>query len=301
MRRIHITLLILVAFVISASVACADGIVLGYKFQKGELTKYKLFMDMKIDMPQMGQMSGPVAGRMQTTSYVNMRVIDVYSDGSAKVKISCTSPKVKSSGFPGGSKQVTMPQNGFYQIVRMWPDGSSRVLDVDNNTKVQIRKAGTNGMDMKSLIQNQVNPAVFPLYPVVPGMIWDSHTDMPMGAGMMDMSYCFTGTAEDYGYPGCLHIRTEMDGYGNFNDMLKGLSAKLRKKVPDAPSVDMGMQMDMDGEINTVFSPREGKMIKTVGNMYMRMQMQFGGALSSKDMPNNMGMAMDIDMKMVKI
>lgn len=94
---------LVVALALAAAAAFAEPILLEYKFAPGDVDRYKLTMDMSMSMPGMPAKAGKSSMKMSMSMPYTQRAIEVYQDGSAKIKTTYGAPTI--TGLPAKAKK----------------------------------------------------------------------------------------------------------------------------------------------------------------------------------------------------
>ncbi|MGC8863792.1 MAG: hypothetical protein ACP5R5_13605, partial [Armatimonadota bacterium] len=174
----RISVFALVVFVFAASAAQAEPVKLAYRFTRGELDKYRVNMTVDMMMPGT-QSAAPLSMSMEMIS--QQRTLAMLPDGSARLKVTFSSPKVKVTGAFKG-KQPAIPKQSFSMLMTMAPDG--RLLGIDGMEKVFAMR-GAGNVDVSQL-SNLMGQYVFlPSEPVEVGSHWTQSVPMPFEAGEM--------------------------------------------------------------------------------------------------------------------
>ncbi|MCX6344636.1 MAG: hypothetical protein NT018_06145 [Armatimonadetes bacterium] len=253
------------------------------KFKPGQIDKYKMTMDMTMDMPNMPKAAGaPSKTTMNMTADITQEVVSVNPDGSAKIKASVSNMKMNMPGMPGGA-MPDMPKTEF--TMTMSKDG--KVLSTEGMDDMP----GMSGVDMKQMA-NQMSGSL-PGKSVSVGDTWKSKVAMPIG-GDMEVVNELVGENESIGGQKVSKIKSNFNYDGDLADWAKQTGQSAGKMPPG-----MKGKVSMKGEGNTFFNRAEGKMVQTDMAMDMTMNMEMPqGAMPGGQKSVNTNMNVNTNMKM---
>ncbi len=251
------------------------------KFKPGQVDKYKMTMDMTMDMPGMPKAAGaPSKQTMNMTVDMTQEVMSVNPDGSAKIKTAISNMSMNMPGMPGGA-MPDMPKTEF--TMTMSKDGKASNIEGMENTPGMAM----SGMDMKQMM-NQMD-GMLPGKSVSVGDTWKGEIASPMG-GKMEALYELVSENESIGGQKVSKIKCTINYEGDLADWAKKTGESASKMPPG-----MKGKISMKGEGNTFFNCAEGKMIATdmVADVNMNMELPQGAMPGmQKSMTTNMKMKM---------
>ena len=277
---IKFVLLSLITALIAASSASAQT-TLRFKFTKGEKLQYVMEQKMKMVMNIMNM---EIDTKMNMSMDMAWNIIDVNSDGSAKLEIKVTRAKMSMDGATGqvevDSNQKEEPDDAigkiFSQIVKatgkmeitgtMQTTGEMKDLKVSEETLKAMKNLpgaekfgdALSPESFKSMASN----LVFPMEPVTKGKTWTnkSETKTAIGKTTTESTYTFEGTVEKGGVT------------------LEKISIKPVMKIEPDPKSNIKVEVkDAKGSGTIFFNNKTGQMVETVINQQMQMQLGVGG------------------------
>jgi hypothetical protein len=240
--RKHLLLTVAVLLV-SECFAWAKPVKLEYKFKSGEINRYKMVMTTDTIVNKQTYSSA-----MKAVAVMKYRVLSVSRDGSAKMKVALESMKFT---IGGSTQDIAASQLPAAEIIM---------------TKFgEIKLPSGKGSASSALMQN--NPMMgggmmssvrFPSKPVNVGKAWSVALPEPMKG---KASCRLVNTNSQVGKFRTAKLTTNMSGTLDMASMggsLPGMSAT--KPIP------------MSGSFSSYISPANGKLIRTDGNLRMKMQ-----------------------------
>jgi hypothetical protein len=277
---IKIALLSIVTVAVVASTASAQT-TLRYKFKKNETLDYVMEQKMKMTMNIMNM---EIDTKMTMSMDMTWKVVDVNSDGSAKLQFKVTRSKMWMDG-PTGQVEVDSTKKEepddpvgkiFSQIVKatatmemsgtMLPTGEMKDVKVSEETiKAMKNLPGADKVgealspdSFKSMVTN----LIFPSEAVSKGKTWTnkSESKTPIGKTTTESTYTYEGTEKKEGIT------------------LEKIGIKPNIKIePDGKSPVKVQVKDAKGSGTILFDNSTGRMVETVINQQMQMQLGAGG------------------------
>jgi hypothetical protein len=300
MKRV-VTLGLAAAFAVCGIAgAQAKTVKLEYKFRKGAADKYRMGMTMKMSIPGMpGAPSGAMAAKM--TAVFTQKVLDVYPDGSAKIRVSFDKMKMSMPGM--GQPEQTVPTQSI--TITMSKDGKPLKIE---GMGPMMGGAGIPGMEVGQ-VMNQFGSCggfPFPPGPVSVGETWKQAVPVPAFGGNVNVVSTLLAAAVPVGRENAAKIRQTFSGHFDLAEMMKAFAgatpgdAKGGEEARKAMSSMTGA-MDLKGWSVTYFSPTRGKMLKTNGNVNVRMNMSLPASAQQQGGPRQMNMVMDMNIYVGRI
>ena len=264
----------------------AEALSFEMKFKQGQIDKYRMTMDMTMDMPDMPKNAGaPSKTTMNMTADMTQEVVSVNADGSAKIKAAVSNMNMNMPGMPGAT-MPTMPKIQY--TMTMTKDGKITNFEGMEN----VPGMAMSGVDMKQMM-NQMS-GMLPGKLVSVGDTWKGKVAMPIG-GNMEVVYELVSENESIGSQKVSKIKSNFNYDGDLADWAKKTGGNAGKMPPE-----MKGKVSMKGDGNTFFNRAEGKMVATDMVMDMTMNMEIPkGAMPGGQ--NNMNMNMKMKMRMEKV
>jgi hypothetical protein len=302
MKRV-VTLGLAAAFAVCGIAgAQAKTVKLEYKHRKGAVDKYRMGMTMQMTMPGMpGAPSGLMLTKM--TEVLTQKVLNVYPDGSAKIRFSFDKMKMK-MGMPGmGRPEQSVPTRSMTMTMTMSKDG--KPLKIEGLSSM-MGGAGMAGMDLSQMMGQFGSYGPFPGRPVSVGETWKQAVPLPSFGGNVNVVSTLLAAAVAVGRESAAKIKQTYSGHFDIAEMMKAFAgatpgdAKGGEEARKAMS-SMEGAMDFKGWSVTYFSPTRGKMLKTNGSVNVRMNMTMPAAAQQQGAPAQMNMVMDMDIYLRRI
>jgi hypothetical protein len=257
----------------------AGAISFEYKFQPGQVDKYKTAMDMTMDIPGMpAQLTGGKSNAIMNASFITtQKVLNVNKDGSAKVEVALSNFDMKMNGISMNSMAKMMEQKTTMTISKNGGIGDLQGLE----------KFSSSGMDTKSVF-SQMNSYQMPHKRINVGDTWVNTVPMPYGGDLKITSKLVAQNVPIAGTTASKIMQT-YEGKGNISD------DKAKSNVVPGGKEPTGM-MTMSGHGVIYFSEAQGKLIETHIATNSTIDMQFPAGM--RGMPANGKTRMKMDMKM---
>jgi len=298
MKRV-VTLGLAAAFAVCGIAgAQAKTVKLEYKFRKGAVDKYRMGMAMKVSIPGMpGAPSGPMLTKM--TAVFTQKVLDVYPDGSAKVRVSFDKMKMS---MPGTAQtQGSLPK----QSITMTVSKDGKPLKIEGMGPM-MGGAGMPGMDLNQMMGQFGYYGRFLPRPVGVGETWKQAVPVPAFGGNVNAVSTLLAAAVPVGKENAAKIKETFDGHFDLAEMMKAFAGATPGDTKGGEEARKAMSsvegaMDFKGWGVTYFSPTRGKMLKTNGSFSIRMNMSMPAAAQQQGGPRQMNMVMDMNIYVGRI
>jgi len=289
----RITILALIVFLLAACAAQAEPIKLAYKFTRGGLDKYRVNMTVNMTLPSMpGTRSmSPISMSMEMLAW--QRTLAVLPDGSAKLKITYSVPKVKLAGAANG-RQPVLPKQSFSVVMTMAPDG--RLLGIEGMERV-FALQGAGNLDV-SQFSNLMGQYVFlPSEPVEVGTRWTQTVPMPFDAGEMTVDSVLQSYGERVWSLTTAAINQKFGAHMDLGRVVNSVvdSAALGPKERQMMSQVSG-SLDLNGTMTFYFSPTLGKILKGNGQIWASFAIGMPKEAVKQGAPAEVYMTMDMNM-----
>lgn len=295
-----IMLAILAAFVLSAiSAAHAEGVKLEYKFTENELDKYKFAMTMNMNMPSMLGEALPSAFNMSFKYTMRQRTLEVYPDGSAKVRVHVSAPEMTGAGITKQDSDALLKP--MTMTMTMAKDG--RVLKMEGIEQL-MEDVGAMGFDPSTMISQMGTITVFPSDPVEVGESWTQSIPFPIGGGDLKMTGTLLAYPDQLWNQKCARIKYDMSGQIDFGQMMKAIAAGFSgqgqgDEVAQAIS-SMSGEMNITGSMVYDFATDLGKLLKGNGTFTMDIRIGMPAVAVAQGAPSHMEMSMDMTMTLTR-
>lgn len=281
--------LALVLLFVAACAAQAEPMKLAYKFTKNEVDKYKLSMNMTVNMPGLPD-GKPLDMKMEMT--LRQRTLEVYPDGSARVRASYAVDRVTGPGMDNAKSKV--PQQSTV-VMTMAPDG--RVSNVEGLEKL-MGASGIPGMDMSQFGNMMGMNAMFPENPVDTGYTWNQTIPIPfLGTDATVKSSVLSVGEKIWSIP-TVKICQDFAMTGDMAKMMQSVmgSSSSGGAVPAGLTGNMAM----NGKMEFDFAHSIGKILKGKGDIAGTFNLHIPGSSGSTGMDMAMQMNMRISMSRFK-
>lgn len=285
---------IAVTLIIAAVAAIAEPVTLEYKFKAGDVDKYKMTMDMSMQMSGIPAKEGVPAMNMSMLMTCIQTTLAVNPDGSAKVKV--TYGDMKITGLPKSAKAETKTKTNALagQSIIMTMSKRGQMLSVEGMDKL-MAAAGAPSMDFSKFLNAASNQALLPEGPVEVGQSWEQEVPLPFGDSKFNVTSTLESTDQQMWGLNAAKVNQVFNGSFDIADIMKAMMGGLNtgaKGMPDMSS--FSGTADMSGDMSFLFAPTIGKLLKGDGTMQMKMTMNLPpeavkqGAPASFDMNMNM-------------
>lgn len=291
MKRILVVGLLVVFALCALTAAQAKSVKLEYKFTKGAVDKYKMIMDMKMSMPGMPEGAGGFSGKV--SMLMTQKVVDVYSDGSAKIEATMSNMKVDFPGMPADA-QSQIPEKA---TMTMTISKLGKVLKMEGMQNLP-GSMGMPGMDFSRMAsQFGVQGLMFPDRQVEINETWTDAIPMPMGGGEMKVQSTLMNAALPIGSEVASKIGQTYSGYIDMAALMQATagSVEMDPQAKAAMSQVTG-GMNIGGTSEIYFSPELGKMIKTDAHITMDANFCLPGMMAEEGGASAITMHMDMNM-----
>ena len=250
-----------------------------YKFNPGQVNRYKLSMDMKMETPQPMFEVMPKSMEMKMTALMSEKVLEVMEDGSAKVETKMTDINVTSPDLPLGTMPAMPDQTVVATISK-----SGRPLDIGEASSSSSSLA-MPGMDFASM--NQMGTStILPARGVDIGQTWTDTIPIPGTDGEIKVTSTLVSDNEMIGARKVCKIDQKYEGRLDMADM--GGAAPMK-------AMGGSGEITISGNGATYFSQDEGRLIKTDGKIKMEIKIELGKQAASAGFPSIMEITMDMD------
>ena len=293
-----ITVAILAAFVLSAiSAAYAEPVKLEYKFKKDDLDKYKFAMTMKMDMPSMPGAHMLPAFDMSFKYTMRKRTLEVYPDGSAKVRVYMSAPEMTGAGVPTQHSEAALQP--MTMIMTMAKNG--RVLKMEGLEQL-MEGVGAMGFDPSTMINQMGMITLFPSDPVEVGESWTQSIPFPIGGGDLKMTGTLLAYPDQLWNQKCARIKYEMSGRIDLGQMMKSIAAGFSGQGDEVAQAisSMSGEMNITGSMIYDFATDLGKVLKGNGTVRMDMRIALPAQAVAQGAPSHMEMSADMIMTLTR-
>ena len=288
-----ITIATLLLFVFAAVASQAEPIKLAYKFTKGELDKYRMNKSMNMTMPGIpgGGNMPPVSMTMEMVA--QQRTLEVLPDGSARIRVTYSTPSMKMTGAPK-MKQPAIPKQTFSVIMTMAPDG--RVLSMEGMEKM-LAASGLKNFDFSQFTNLMGQYAFLPPDPVEVGAMWKQTVPMPFGAGDMTVDSVLESYGEQIWSQVAAGVNTKYTAHMDLGQIMRSVAGSMAAKGKEWQMISqMSGGIDMNGTMTFYFAPAIGKVLKGSGQMWATVKIGMPAEAVRQGAPPEL--CMDMDMKM---
>jgi len=279
--RLLLAAALLVATPTSGALGQGAPITLRMKFRTGNVTKYRMVMDMNMAMNMSGQPK-PMHVAMRMTATMRQKILKVLPDGSAEVKASTSGFKTVLNGQP--FKAPTVANVG---PITMTIDPLGRPKNMQSQDKtispmLSNMFGGSGGATM---------PDMLPDHPVKVGDTWSGSFPLPMLGGTATYQYTLLAVETVGG------IRTARIRFGV--NMPLNTAASTGPGAIGGSMPGVGMTGTMAGSGILRFAVSSGKLESMSGSAHMSPTLTPGkDQQGSGQLQGSMNMKMDMSMSL---
>ncbi|MFQ3550287.1 MAG: hypothetical protein SNJ70_11120 [Armatimonadota bacterium] len=305
MNRYKISTIFIVLIVIFASGSFAnDTVRLTMKFQKGQFDKYRMTMKTTIKMPDMpGVPKKPIVSSVSMT--MNQRVVDIYSDGSAKIRTSYSNISMDSN-IGVVPKNLNLASEPITYVI--FPDGRLKDIYGMENLAGNISEFDFSG------IINQMNmSSYFPQRELIKGDSWTIDMPIPWSNNPFYMISTILSTNESVNSITAAKIQQSFKGNIDIGEMMKNIGEAAAAQTSssgqnsDILSMMSNMISSINGEVNLkgwnilYFSPNLGRMLKSNGVTEGDITIFLPKQATNQGMPSKLKMDLKINVDVKRI
>lgn len=292
-----------VILLLAASTAgCAEPIPLEYKFTKGEVSKYRITLWVSLDLSELAAASGKTIQPptdVSLTMTMVQRTLAVNPDGSAKVRTVFTAPVVGGIKMPpSASKQATaLLDQGIVTTI------SKRGLPIAiHGVDKAMSSYGLQKIAVRKLLESTSATAFLPDGPMEVGQSWNASIPTPFNNSQIYMQTTLAGADEEIWNLGVARIRQTCTAKLDLKEIMEGfLSAfagKVKQGVPDLSSTSG--YVSANGQMTHYFAPSIGKLLKSQGDLEVRISVTPPPGLAPKGAPSTMAFGVNLRMAMTR-
>lgn len=291
-------IILLIALAVSAAVA--EPVTLEYKFKKGGVDKYRLALDLSLDLSSIAAASGQNMPPMNFAMSVDLiqKTLDVYSDGSAKVKVTYTNPVIRGTGIPAAASKSAKAFQGQPVVMRISKRGKTMAI---YGLDKMMSKAGVN-LDFSEFMNASSGNVFLPEGPVEVGQSWTESIPIPFGTSQIYLQSTFAGYDEEIWNLRVARIHQSCSGRLDLKEMvqsfLNAMASQLKQSPPDLSS--MSGQLTLNGEMTEYFAPSIGKLLKSGGVMSAQIDVTLPQGLTKQGAPASLSCGVNLQMAMTR-
>lgn len=288
MKRI-LSLVVLSALLLCAvSSVWAEPVKIQYKFTAGEIDKYKMTMNMKMDAP--GMPGGEKGMNMSMNMVIHQKTLGILPDGSAKILYTYKDFNFSAPGMPAPPKDDIV---GKSITITMGRDGSIIKYDAGKLAK---------GMDLSGMMGQMGIYSLFPKEPIEVGQSWTQAVPIPMMGGNMNVTSTLLAADEPlWSRPSC-KIRQVFDSKMDLGQMMQNMMGAFAGGNPEVQKEMSGVsgELNLSGWGVTYFCPEIGKLLKTDGSIAANVTMNMPPQAVQQGAPAHFTMTLNMDMNMTR-
>ncbi len=292
--------LVALLLIAAIGVAYAEPVTLEYKFRKGEVDKYRLGVEMRLDLSGIAAATGqrnmpPMDIAMGMT--VVQKTLDVYSDGSAKVKVTYSNPVFKGINMPAAASKQAKALQGQPVVMRISKRG--RTMSIQGLEKIM-----GSGMpfNLNGIMDASSGNAVLPQGPVEVGQSWMENIPLPFGDSQIYVQSVLAGYDEEIWNLRVARVCQSCSGKLDLKAMLetfmRSMASSCRQQAPDLSS--MSGELLVNGQMTNYFAPSIGKLLKSGGNLDAVINIVMPQSLTQQGAPQSLSCAINIRMAMTR-
>jgi hypothetical protein len=287
--RAYRTICAVLLTVLGASAAFAEPVALQYKFKVADIDKYKMTMDMSMQIPGTPAKEGASPMSMSMTMTCTQHTLAVNPDGSAKIKATYGKPTI--TGQPASAKGAKMP-NLAGQSITYTMSKRGQTLSVEGLEKL-MQGTPLKNMDFSGLFSSASNQALLPEGPVEVGDSWYQSVPFPFGGGTVGVNSELESADQQIWGLRAAKIRQTFAGTLDLGELMKSIVAGLDTTGTHSSDLSsMSGSMDLNGDMSFLFAPSIGKLLKGNGIMQANMTMNMPSSAVSQGAPSTLEMNM---------
>lgn len=278
-----------IVLLMAVCAAQAEPVKLAYKFTEGELDKYKVSMNMDMNMPGLPD-GKPLSVNMDMT--LRQRTLEVFPDGSARVRAAYAIDRMTGPGMENAKAKT--PQQSTV-VMTMGPDG--RVTSIEGMERL-MAQAGMKGMDMSQLTSVMGLSALFPENAVDTGYTWSQTIPIPFLGGDATVNSTVLSVGEKIWSIPTIKIGQDFVMSADLSKMMQSVASStgVGGQVPPGLTGNIAM----NGRMEFDFANTLGKILKGRGDMAGTFSLHIPGSSGSTGMDMTMQMTMRISMSRFK-
>ena len=280
--------------VLSTALAYAEPVTLEYKYTVGEIDKYKMTMDMSMNMPglSIGTEGSPM--NMSMTITYTQKTLAVNPDGSAKVKMTYTSV----SGLPGAAKGAKNA-NLTGQSIIMTMSKRGQTLSVEGMDKL-LAQSGLKNMDFSSMFSSSSSQAILPEGPVEVGQSWSQNLQLPFAGSKMIVTSCLDSNDQRIWNQPAAKIKQAFFGELDLGAIMRTVVGSIGDAKQSAALSSISGVVNIDGQMTFLFGTAIGKLLKGDGTIQAKMNMNMPSEASRQGAPKTLQMSMNMRMSLTR-
>lgn len=282
----------------AVTAAVAEPVTLEYKYTKGDIDKYRLGVELHLDLSQIAA----VAGKSQIppmdislSMNVIQKTLDVYSDGSAKVKVTYSDPVIHGLPIPAAAiKRAKSVQRPI--IMRVSKRGQT--ISIQGLDKLCC--ASGMGIDVGKFVDMTSGSALLPEGPVEVGQSWRENFPLPFENSQFYMQSTFAGDDEEIWNVRVARIKQTCAGSIDLKtvveSILQAVAGQMKQRPPDLSG--MAGQLTIDGDMTSYFAPSIGKLLKSQGTLDANVNVTLPPELTKQGAPPTLECSLNLRMAM---
>lgn len=294
--RTYVRVLALVCLILACTSAMADPLLLQYKFTPGEVEKYRMAMNMRLEMPGVSLPNGQSGVSMAMVIPYTQKTLGVLPDGSAKVKMIYGQPTI--SGLPAGAKTSDMAKIAGTSVV-MTISRQGRIISMSGLDQLAANSP-MKGMDFSSLFGCTTNEALFPDQPVEVGQCWKQAIPLPFVNSQLNVTTSLDGYDEEIMNRRVARINQYVDGSIDLSALMKQIVSGLNGGNSRVQTPALG-NLEFSGNMKFYFAPSIGKLIRGGGNLSAALAMAMPAEAIRQGAPRSVSMTMKLAMSISRL
>ncbi len=284
----------------AATAACAEPVTLEYKFRKGEVDKYRLAMDMRLDLSGIaaatGQADMPPMDLSMSIELIQ-KTLDVYSDGSAKVKVTYRNPIIQGVKMPAAASKSAKALQDQAVVMRISKHG--RTMSIQGLEKLVGQDMPVN---LSRFMDASSGSALLPDGPVEVGESWMQDIPLPFGDSQIYLQSTLASYDEEIWNLRVARINQSCSGKLDIKAMVESflgaMAASLKQKAPDLSSISG--ELLLNGQMTEFFAPSIGKLLKSSGNLDASLNVTLPPSAVQQGAPPSLSCAINMRMGMTR-
>lgn len=288
---------LLVAVITAAS---AEPVTLEYKYTRGEVDKYRVAAEINVDLSGIAAAAGKNIPPMNITVGVNLvqRTLDVYSDGSAKVKVSYSDPVIQGLPMPAASSKSAQVLKNKSIVMRISKRG--KIMSIQGLDKMAA-KNGTN-LDFTKFFDASPGGSFLPDGPIEVGQSWSESIPVPYGDSQFSVVSTFSNYDEEIWNLRVARLTQSCSGRLDLKaiveSFINAMAAGFKQKAPDLSS--MSGNLTLNGQMTNFFAPSIGKLLKSDGNLDAKVDITLPQAAVQQGAPPSLSCTVNLRMSMTR-
>jgi hypothetical protein len=281
--------------------AFAEPVKLEYKFKKDDSIKYDVTMGIKLQCPDIPEFAQNLPSNITTSMTQAQRVVEVYEDGSAKVKQWAGNFKMSAPGMPEmPSGQI--PDSTTYSTMSKL--GKVLSVDLGQPTGTATTPMPFSNTDINKFIREIGDMGAFPVDPVEIGSSWTKNIPIPAKLGSASVKTTMVSSSATCAGMNAVQMTQTMKGSVNVAELIKTIMSTFAAAIPNASQAQIPNftgTVDLVAASDSFFSQELGKVVGQNGTGKLTVNVVMPQELVQQGAPPKVKFIADFTVNMKKI